>query len=945
VGGVAKFAVLGPLEVFVDGRPVAVGQARQRSVLAVLLVEANRPVALEQLIDRIWGDDPPATARELIYVGISRLRRVLARASDVQLIRQPAGYVLETPLQAVDLHRFRSMVAAARKADHALDAVRLYHGALRLYRGPALADLSGEWVRLVRAQVGGERLAAMLDCYDLELDLGRHGELMVDLRALLADNPLDERLVSQFLLAAYRSGRQEEAVGCYQRTRARLADELGVDPGPQLQEIYRRILRNDAAVSGPRSRPVVAGSSAPSAAPAPAQLPFDVAAFTGRAAQLKQVDELVPGEGGARTSVPIAAITGTAGVGKTALAVHWAHQVRDRFPDGQLYVNLRGYDPSGSPVTPADALRGFLDAFAVPPQRIPVSLDAQAALYRSLLVGRRVLVVLDNARDGEQVRMLLPGSQSCMTVVTSRNQLAGLVVEGARPVTVDLLTTDEARQLLAGRLGTRRLADEIEATDEVITCCARLPLALTIVAARAAIHPAFTLAKLARELRDTHEGLDAFDAGDPAGNLRAVFSWSYHALGAAAAGLFRLLGLHPGPDLGTPAAASLAGVTLSRALRQLTELANAHLVTEHTHQRYTLHDLLRAYATELAHTHNSEAERRSSAHRMFDHYLHTANGAAQLLDPHRDATAPAPPQPGVTVERHNDHARALAWFTMEHRVLVTAIGQAASTGFDQPAWELAWASTIFFQRQGYWRDWASTQHTALAAARRLDNRSAQARSHRAIGLAHAMMCGFDDAETELRQALGLHSESADAVGEAHAHLNLGWVFTMQGRHHDALGPARRSLDLYRAAGHRVGQARALNAAGWCHAKLGDHQQALECCQQALVLLQEVGDRRGESATWDSLGYAHHHLGDYQQAIICYQRAVELYRRLADRYYEADTLTHLGETHHAAGDLVAARDAWRHSLDIFDELDHPDADQIRAKLRVSSHGGAWEPGRP
>lgn len=492
---------------------------------------------------------------------------------------------------------------------------------------------------------------------------------------------------------------------------------------------HRRRAPGTAGPAGDERRrraPRAAGPAGTAAAgrPVPRQLPADVPGFTGRGAQLRELDLLVTG--GERTStLVVSAVSGTAGVGKTALAVHWAHRVRGRFPHGQLYVNLRGFDPTGRAVSPAEAVRGFLDALGVVPQRIPAGLDPQAALYRSLVADRRMLILLDNARDADQVRPLLPGAAGCLVVVTSRDLLSGLVVaEGAHPLVLDLLTTDEAHQLLERRLGPARVAAEPEAVDDIVGACARLPLALAIVAARAVAHPAFPLSALAGALRQARGGLDIFAHGDPATDVRAVFSWSYHTLGPTAARLFRLLGVHPGPDITIPAAASLAGVTPREVAASMGELTRANLLTEHTAGRFAFHDLLRAYATELAHDVEPQAERRAAAQRALDHYLRTAYAADQLLNPERGPITLPPAGPGVTPEEHADRGQAMAWFGAEHRVLLAAADRAAATGLDIHAWQLPWVLADFFNLRGHSHDLAATQHAALEAARRLADREA-----------------------------------------------------------------------------------------------------------------------------------------------------------------------------------------------------------------------------
>jgi tetratricopeptide (TPR) repeat protein len=671
----------------------------------------------------------------------------------------------------------------------------------------------------------------------------------------------------------------------------------------------------------------------------PRQLPAQTAQFVGRAAELETLTGLMDQAAGTGGTVVISAIDGTAGIGKTALAVFWAHRVARQFPDGQLYVNLRGFDPAGPPVQPAEAIRGFLDAFEVEPGRIPVSPEAQAGLYRSLLAGRRVLVLLDNARDVGQVRPLLPGSETCVVLVTSRSQLTGLVAaDGACPLTVGQFTISEAHELLTRRLGSSRVAAEPEAVRELISFCAGLPLALAIVAARAVARPGFPLAVPAGELRDARERLDALDAGDAATNVRAVFSWSYRYLDETAARMFRLLGVHRGPDISLSAAASLAGIPLKQAREALNSLVRAHLVAENVPGRFAFHDLLRTYAAELAAALDSEAERRAAIGRVLDHYLHTGYTAALLLTPTRNPLTRAPHDPAVTPDEWADHAQALAWFEDEYTVLLAAIAQAAATGFDTHAWQLPWTLAHFFDRRGHWHDWAATHRTALAAARRLGDRLGQAHAHHGLGAASLRLASYDDAHTHHRRAYDLYGELGDRAGQAHSYRHLSWVHESQGRHADALDYAQQAVDLYRELGHRGGEAEALGNVGWCHAQLGNHQQAIACCRKAIALHRELGNRMGEATALDSLGYARHHLGQHLQAIACYQSALDLHREFGNRYEEAATLTHLGDTHHAIGDPAAARDAWEQALGIFEDLRHSDADQVRAKLSQSHDRG-------
>jgi tetratricopeptide (TPR) repeat protein/DNA-binding XRE family transcriptional regulator len=679
------------------------------------------------------------------------------------------------------------------------------------------------------------------------------------------------------------------------------------------------------------AHPQPAGASHRESAP-PAQLPPDVCGFTGRADELALLYAVAAVDTQPNSGV-VYTVSGTAGVGKTALAVHWAHRVRHRFPDGQLYVNLRGFDPSGTVMAPAEAIRRFLDALGVHSQRMPPDPNARGDLYRTLLADRSMLVVLDNARDPDQVRPLLPGAPGCLVLVTSRNRLSGLVAtEGAHPILLDLLTFNEARDLLSRRLGPGRVAAEPAAVDEIIACCDQLPLALSIVAANAATHPQRSLTAFADQLRDSRDRLDALSTNDTlATDVRAVFSWSWRALGKEPARLFRLLGLHPGPDVSAAAAASLAAIPLGQARSMLDHLADTHLIDEHAPGRYTLHDLLREYAADLARATETEEQRHAVTGRMLDHYLHTAYSAARLLNPHREPIALSPPQPGVTVTGLAGHDQAIDWFTAEHRVLLGAIDHAAATGFETHVWQLALTLDIFLNRRGHWRDWAATGRAALAAADRLADPFAQGRAHRNLARACLPLGRLDDARTHLRHALDLFGEAGDRVGQADAHLRLANVGERQGRHAEALDYSRRALHLYRAAGHRLGEALALNAVGWYHAHLGEYRAALPACEQAIALLQELDNRPGQAATWDSLGHAHHYLGHRTQAVASYQHAIDLYRDLGDRYHEAAARAHIGDSHHAAGDADAARTAWRRALTILDQLDHPDAHQVRTKL--------------
>jgi tetratricopeptide (TPR) repeat protein len=691
----------------------------------------------------------------------------------------------------------------------------------------------------------------------------------------------------------------------------------------------------DRGVQAPSAGPANGVSSPPRVLDIPEHLPLGVPGFAGRGAALAQLDKALAAARDRPQATAITALLGAAGVGKTALALHWARRVADQFPDGQLHVNLRGFDARQPAMSPAQVIRRFLSAFGLATWHIPVDLDAQAGLYRDLLAGRRVLIVLDNARDADQVRPLLPGSPGSFVLVTSRNRLSGLVTaQGAHPIVLDVLPVDEARRLLAQRIGDDRVAAHPYATEEIINQCARLPLALAIVGARVATHPTFPLDTLAAELRDTKGGLDRFAGADAATNVHAVFSSSYHAVSAPAARIFRLLGLHPDADIGTLAVAAMADVPVERVRLLLAELDQTNLITERAPGRFAFHDLLREYAAELAHSLDSEPERHAARRRLFDHYLHTAHRAAMLLNPHRDPIPLPEARSGTGSEELSEREHALAWFTAEHSVLLSMIDQAAHAGFGGHAWRLAWTLAEFFEWRGHWHDWYATQQAGLAAAQRLGDRPGQACAHRDLACACSGLGRFDDAYRHLGQALDLFDELGDRVGQARTHLVLGCVFDRQNRRQQALHHCQRAFELYYALGHRAGQATALAGVGWCHAHLGQPLAAIDDCRQAIRLYQKLGHRWGEAVALATLGYAYQRLGRHQEATGCFQGAIELNREIGDGALEAEALTLLGNACHADGDTTSAHDAWRQALTILDEIGDPQADQVRVKLGQS-----------
>ncbi|MEU1267711.1 BTAD domain-containing putative transcriptional regulator [Streptomyces sp. NPDC005799] len=910
-----EFSVLGPVRVRRAGAELALGGPRERALLALLLVRAGEAVPAGEIVTVLWGANPPHSALNVVRRHVGALRRLMepglpARAAGRLLLRNAGGYRWAADAESLDLLRFRALREEARWAAPG-HAVELLTEALELWQGPVAAGTPPE----VRERAGfgavdGEHVAAVREAADAALRAGVPETVLPRLREAAAGHPLDEPLLARLILVLAATGRRPEALDTYRTAAARLADELGIDPGAELHDAHSA-LRQD----GPST----------AALPKPAQLPHDLATFTGREAELDDVLALSDATG----AVVISAIGGMAGIGKTTLAVHWAHRVAERFPDGQLYVNLRGFDPSGSVMSAGEAVRGFLAALGVPPEQVPYGMEAQAALYRGLLAGGRFLVLLDNARDTEQVRPLLPGTPGSLAIVTSRSRLSGLVAaHGAHTLTLQPLDAEQARAFLERRLGAARLAGESEAVAEITALCGGLPLALACVVARAAAHPHFPLSAVAAELRAAQGSLDGFGRSDPAANVEAVFSWSLAAVSPGAARLFRLLGLHPGPDISAPAAAALAGVPVREARRLLSELADVHLASEHVPGRYALHDLLRAHAAELV---ASEEDRDTAVDRLYAYYVHSAHAADRILAPHADPLPPGPPPAGVSVEDLSDDRQASAWLTAEYPVLPAVIDAAAHSGRDRLAALLAWSLEPFFDRRGHWHDGLAAQRTALTSALRLSEPVWEAHGLRGLGRAEGRLGLHDRSRPRLRRALELFTELGDPIGRAQTHRSLGWEADQQGDLPGALHHNQQALQLFRASGDRAAQASVLNSVGWYHALLGQYREALSHCFEALAMLQDLGDRYGQASTWDSIAYAQHGLGRHPHALLGYHNALTLYRELGVPYLEASTLVHIGDTHLAMGAPDEADAAWREALTLFVSLGHPDAEEVRDRL--------------
>jgi DNA-binding SARP family transcriptional activator/tetratricopeptide (TPR) repeat protein len=895
-----EFCLLGPVLVRSGGTPLPLPRGRQRAVLAVLLLNAGRAVSVGEIAETLWGPAPLPSAPATIRNYVKRLRRVLGDAGQTRIVTRSPGYAIRIEPGELDVARFELLLRSARDAARgsswsaAADQIR---AALALWRGEPLADVESEALSLREVPRLAElRMQAAELWFDAELHLGRHGVVIAELERMAAAHPLREHLHALRMLALYHDGRQAEALAAYQHARRVLVAELGAEPGAELRELHRQILIAGPVLAGHesgQSPPRGARPQSPGPGPVvPRELPGPVPRFVGRAAELRDLTAMLERASADRPrSLVISAIAGMAGVGKTALATQWAHQVADQFPDGQLHVNLRGYAP-GQPVPAGDALAGFLRSLGMAEQDIPAGTEERAARFRSLLAGRRMLIMIDNAGDAEQVRPLLPGSPSCVTVVTSRDALPGLVArDGASRLDLGLLPLADALGLLRELIG-ERVAAEPEPAMMLAGYCARLPLALRVAAERAAASPGVSLADVTSELAGQRERLDALDAaGDGLTALRAVFSWSLRHLDGAAARAFRLLGLHPGASFDVYATAALTGTTLQRARWVLHRLASAHLIQPAGTGRYGMHDLLRAYASDQAADTESELDRREALTRLFDHYLATAAAAAAALF-RTDPDQPAPPRPASPVPPVTSPAAALAWLDAQRSVLVAVAAHAADNGW--PGHAVGLASTIFrYLDVGHFTDAAAIHRHARRAAAQAGDRAAEAAALTMLGAADTAQGRLSQAATHLRRALVLCRADGDRIGEARALGSLGVADYCRGRYPQSAENHRSALAIYLKAGDQAGEARELHHLGVVDLRQGRYDQATEHLLRSLALFHDAGLRSGEALVLGNLGELELRQGHYRQATGLLRRSLGLGREIGSRLCQAQALARLG----------------------------------------------------
>lgn len=932
-GGV-WFGVLGSLQVCVGGRLVVVPPGRLRVLLGVLVASAGS-VSTDVLAERVWPEQMPVRVRAAMHTYVARLRRLLGG----EVIRTVAGgYQLVVAAERVDLWEFRELLRRAGVAGSDEQELVLLRRALGLWRGQPFADVGSSWLdREVVPRLCDEWVGAVERRIDLEMRAGVVGRLVGELRDLVCRYPLRESLWVRLIDALHRCGRRAEALDAYQQVRGVLVEELGIEPGDALQQMHRRVLL-DGSTPAPAVESPVESPPGSVESPVPVgdgvvvrQLPHDIASFCGRA-ELARLQRLMSTIGRSGRVTRIVAIDGAPGIGKTTLAVHWAHQVAGAYPDVQLYLNLRGYGP-GEPLTAAAAAETLLRGLGVRSDMIPPGGDERAALLRSTLAGRRVLLLLDNARDADQVRALLPGADS-LVIVTSRNQLRGLAIrDGAYRVTLGPLPPHEALALLGAAYGRARVAAEPQAASRLVELCDGLPLALAIVAERA--QRAGGLAEVVQALTDERVRLDVFgDSGDPHTDLWAALSWSYRALDGQAAAMFRRLGLHPGQDISAPAAAALAAVPARRAKQLLDQLVAAHLVQQRRAHRYELHDLVRWYAREQAERDETPQQRHDAARRMLDWYLHAAVAADSAMLPHRRRDYLPPYQPQSPPPTFADPAAGQAWFEQEYDNLRAVIGWADANGFAGHAWRILTSMTTFFERRIPWQDAIEFHQWALDATKASGEVTGEGYLLNALGYMRLLKGDLDTAIRHFRVALDRFRSAGHVRAEAMMWGNLSTIYGERGEHLTAHRYARQALQMCQSLGYERGQALNLDNLGVALYAAGQYDAAITCHLHAGEINTKLGETNSEAINRHHLGRAYAAQGQTRPALRAYRQAITMYRALANRRFEALVMVDLGTTLHHAGHHQLAHHIWQTALTTLKEYDNPNTHHIQRTIMAA-----------
>jgi DNA-binding SARP family transcriptional activator/Tfp pilus assembly protein PilF len=912
--GAIRFRLLGPVTTVVDGRSYSLARAQTRGLFAYLLLNAGRPVSMDAVVDAMWGGAEPSTARSLISNAVGKIRQELARLGEPDaIVGGPFGYQVDVDPERVDalaLERgLRRALADKFTGTHPAQGL---HENIDGWGGRPLQDAAGAFVEGERARLTGLRLSTIEELADVELSRGQPMDVIVRLTSLVGEHPLRERLRAQLMTALYRCGRAADALQVFRAGRACLVAELGIEPGPELQSLHERILSHDPDLARPQL-PTAAARSGSVTGPSrdvPRQLPAPPRWFTARTMELAELDKIHDA-----STVVITAIDGMAGVGKTALAVQAAHQMVERYPDGQLFLDLHGYTEGVAPVEPAEALQRLLRSLGVPGDRIPAELDQREGLYRSRLAEQRVLIVLDNAATDAQVRPLVPGAPGCMVLVTSRRRLTEL--DHTHTLSLDVLPPADAVALLRHTAGEHRLTGQPpDLVDELVELCGRLPLAIRIAAARLGSHQAWDLAHLVTRLRDRQHRLVELQAGQR--SITAALDLSYQDLNTDQRRTYRLLGLHVGPDVDVYAAAALLDATLREAGRLLEQLLEAHLLQEPTPGRYRFHDLTRAHAAHIATRDETQHDRNQALDRLLDHYRHTAAVAMDAAYPHEPARRLQVPPAHTPTPSLATAAVALDWLDSELVNLLAAARHA--TDHDRPTHLLHLSSILLRHLRvgGPYRDAEILHHQALTTARATGHHAAAADALIGLGHIHRIQGRHGPAVEHYEQALQLARASGYQVAEPEALVGLGHLHRLHGRTDHATDHFGHALQLARAAGHRVAELDALVGLGHIRLRRGCYEEATDHYRQALQLARVISHRTGELNAIISLAAVHRGLNRHEQAIDDYQQALQLARAIGNCNIELAALTGLGLVHRVRHQYEEATDDYRQLLVRADE---------------------------
>ncbi|MEU8081943.1 BTAD domain-containing putative transcriptional regulator [Catellatospora citrea] len=900
-----SFRLLGAVEVRVADRLIPLS-GRQRALLAVLALNAGRVVPAHRLADAIWGEPLPPSHAARIRVLVSEVRKAFSAAGSGLIVTRPPGYLLDTAPGQLDLQTFVDTLAVARAAagrgDHEAALAR-YDEALALWQGSALDGVTGLFLEAEAARLGELRLLALEDRTSVMLTLGRGAELIAELGSLVAEHPLRERPHGQLMLAFYHSGRRGEALGLYRTLRERLAAELGLEPAPDLQKLHHQLLTGDPALDAAPPVPTPPASAMPPAR----QLPARSGLFVGRDAELAQLEAWSTGPH------RLMLVAGAAGAGKTTLAVHWAHQAAARFPDGQLYCDLKGFQP-GTPMPPSEALPRLLRALGVAGDDIPADLDEQVARYRSVLAGQRLLLILDDAADVGQIRPLLPGEPGCLTIATSRNRLSGLVaMDGAQRLTLGVLAPADSLELLGRTAGRELVAADSAAAAEMTDLCGHLPLALRIAGARLADYPQRGLRWYLDDLAgDRISGLQIAD--DPQASVRAAFASSYAALPAPAQRMFRLLAAAPTTaGAAVEAAAAMAAVGTDEAARQLDTLAAAHLLVGLAPGRYGVHDLIREYGAELAAA--TPSERAGALRRLLDFYHRSVVAATAHVATTGTRLPPRAAEPAVRPVAFAQAAEANEWLRAETDNLTAAVDQAAASGLIEQAWYLADALVPVLRQRVSPPEWLSVVESGMAAARSAGDPLGMAAMRCAMAYRWLLNGDYGRAAEQYRLAGDGYRAVGYRPGEASALSGLAVALNRAGRPSEAARVLSASVLIHRAVGDRAGEAHDLANRGSARRELGDFTGAVRDLDLALPVLREVGNRIGESLALSNLGEVRHQQGRFGEAVALLGRAMAVDRELGAARREAERRYYLGLVHRDAGRLDEAEQELATALDV------------------------------